>query len=65
MRLADTRGAEQQRGRDLQRIAAVLAQRQLALHVVEHLDEVGQLVVQVVHRRQAGWLDLEALGTLL
>jgi hypothetical protein len=51
VRLAHTRRAQQQRRRDLQRVAAVLAQRQLAFHVVEHLREVRHLVVQVVHRR--------------
>ncbi len=64
VRLADAGRAEQQRGRDLERVAAVLAQRELALHVVEHLGEVGHLVVQVLHHWQAGGLDLEAFGTL-
>jgi hypothetical protein len=53
MRLAHTGRAEQQQGRDLERIAAVFAERDLALHVVEHVGEVGQVVVEVVHRRQA------------
>jgi hypothetical protein len=37
----------------------------LALDVVEHLGEVGQVVVEVIHHRQAGGLDLKALGALL
>ena len=63
MCLADTRRAEQQQRCDLQRVAAVLAQRKLALHVVEHLAEVGQVVVQVIHHRQTGRLDLKAFGS--
>ena len=65
VRLADSRCAKQEQRRDLQRVAAVLAQRELAPDVVEHVGEVRQLVVQVVHDRHARRLDLEALGALL
>ena len=65
VRLADARRAQQQHGRDLQRVAAVVAQGQLALHVVEHLVEVGHLVIEMLHGRQTAGLDLEALGALL
>jgi len=46
----------------LQRVAAVVAQGELAAHVVENAGEVGHLVVEVVHRRQAAGFDLETLG---
>jgi len=65
MGFAHPRRAQQEHGRDLQRVAAVGAQGQLAAQVVQHLMEVGQLVVQVLHGRQAGGFDLEALGPLL
>mmetsp|Transcript_11770 Transcript_11770/g.27564 ORF Transcript_11770/g.27564 Transcript_11770/m.27564 type:complete len:408 (+) Transcript_11770:337-1560(+) len=65
MRLAHAGRAEQQQRRDLERVAAVVAQRDLAPHIVQHLVKVGQLVVQGVHGRQPRGLDLEALLALL
>jgi hypothetical protein len=63
--LAHARRAEQQHRRDLEGVAAVLRQRELAFEIVQHFVEVGQIVVEVLHRRQAAGLDLEALGPAL
>ena len=38
---------------------------ELPAHIVQHVGKVGQVVVEVVHDRQAGRLHLEALGALL
>jgi hypothetical protein len=37
----------------------------MALHVVQHLGEVGQRVVQIAHVGHTRGLDLEALGAAL
>ena len=65
VRLADAGRAQQQHGRDLQAVAAVLCQGDVALHVVQHLREVGQLFIQVGHVGHARGLNLEALGAAL
>ena len=62
MGFADTRRAEQEQRRDFQRISAVFAQSKLAFDVVQHLSEVGQVVVEVVHHRQTRGFDLKTLG---
>ncbi len=65
MGLADARRAQQQHGRDLQAVAAVLRQRHVALDVVQRVGEVGQLLIQVAHVGYATGFDLEALGAAL
>ncbi len=65
MGLAHAGRAQQQHGRDLQAIAAVLRQCHVALDVVQHLGEVGQLLIQAGHVGDARGLDLKALRTTL
>ena len=47
--LADAGWAQQQHGGHLQPIAAVLRQGYVAFHIVQHVGEVGQQLVQAAH----------------
>jgi hypothetical protein len=62
MRLADAGAAEQQHGRQLDRVVRVDAQREVLADVGEHLGEVGQLGEQALHLGQRRRLDREALA---
>ncbi|MCY1560599.1 hypothetical protein D9M68_977490 [compost metagenome] len=65
MGLAHTGRAKQQDGGDFQAVAAVLAEGDVALHIVEHLTKIGQQVVERRHVGHARWFDGEALWAAL
>jgi hypothetical protein len=63
--LADAGRPEQQHGCHFEAVAAVLRQRHMPLHIIERINEVGQLLVQRRHVGNTAGLDLEAFGPTL